>query len=130
MSDTNIIVMTGNLTRKPEVRYTPNGAAVTDFGLASNRRYRQGDEVKDEVCFIDVTVFGTTAEAVVKHLDKGRKVVVEGRLRHHTWETETGQKRSKLDVVAERVNFMPQGSRNGNGEADNGARSQGKRRAA
>lgn len=121
MSDTNCVIMSGNLTRKPEVRYTPNGAAVADFGLASNRRYRQGEDVKEDVCFIDVTVFGNTAEAVGRHLDKGRKVVVEGRLRHHTWETEAGQKRSRLDVVAERVNFMPQGSRNGNGEADGGA---------
>ena len=130
MSDTNILIMTGNLTRKPEVRYTPNGAAVTDFGLASNRRYRQGEEMREEVCFIDVTVFGTTAEAVGKHLDKGRKVVVEGRLRHHTWKTETGQKRSKLDLVAERVNFLPQGNRSEDEEAGNGARSRGKRRAA
>ena len=118
MSDTNVIVMTGNLTRKPEIRYTPKGTGIADFGLASNRRYRQGDDVQEEVCFIDVTVFGSTAEAVVKHLDKGRKVVVEGRLRFHSWETELGQKRSKVDVVAERVNFLPQGNKNGTGEGN------------
>ena len=118
MSDTNVIVMTGNLTRKPEIRYTPKGTGIADFGLASNRRYRQGDDVQEEVCFIDVTVFGSTAEAVVKHLDKGRKVVVEGRLRFHSWETELGQKRSKVGVVAERVNFLPQGNKNGTGEGN------------
>ena len=118
MSDVNIVVMAGNLTRKPEIRYTPKGTGIADFGLASNRRYRQGDEVKDEVCFIDVTVFGSTAEAVVKHLDKGRKVLVEGRLQFRSWETEVGQRRSKLEVVAERVNFLPQGNKNGTGEGN------------
>ena len=118
MSDTNILVMAGNLTRKPEIRYTPKGTGIADFGLASNRRYRQGDDVKEEVCFIDVTVFGSTAEAVVKHLDKGRKVLVEGRLQFRSWETEVGQRRSKLEVVAERVNFLPQGNKNGTGEGN------------
>ena len=120
MSDTNTVVLTGNLTRDPELRYTPKGVAVTNVGLASNRKYRQGDEIKDEVCFLDVTVFGSTAEAVAKHLDKGRKVLVEGRLRFHSWENEVGQRRSKLDVIAERVNFLPRASKNGNG-GENGA---------
>ena len=120
MSDTNTVVLTGNLTRDPELRYTPKGVAVANVGLASNRKYRQGDEIKDEACFVDVTVFGSTAEAVAKYLDKGRKVLIEGRLRHHTWETEGGAKRSKLDVIAERVNFLPRASKNGNG-GENGA---------
>jgi len=118
MSDTNVILMTGNLTRNPEIRYTPAGAAITDFGLASNRRYGKGDDAKDEVTFVDVTVFGTTAEAVAKHLQKGRKVLIEGRLRFHTWESELGQKCSKVDVVAQRVNFLPQGNKNGNGAGE------------
>ena len=116
MSDTNTVILTGNLTRKPELRYTPKGTGIADFGLASNRRYRQGDDLKDEVCFVDVTVFGSTAVAVASHLDKGRKVLVEGRLQFRSWETETGQKRSKLEIVAERVNFL--GSKNGNGEGN------------
>ena len=116
MSDTNTVILTGNLTRKPELRYTPKGTGIADFGLASNRRYRQGDDLKDDVCFVDVTVFGSTAVAVASHLDKGRKVLVEGRLQFRTWETETGQKRSKLEIVAERVNFL--GSKNGNGEGN------------
>ena len=116
MSDSNIVLMTGNLTRKPELRYTPQGTGIADFGLASNRRYKVGDDVKEETCFIEVTVFGSTAVAVASHLDKGRKVLIEGRLRFRQWETELGQKRSKLEVVAERVNFLPQGNRNGTGE--------------
>ena len=72
MSDTNVIVMTGNLTRAPELRYTPKGVAVTSFGLASNRRYRQGDEMKEDVCFVDVTSFGPGAEAVAKALGRPR----------------------------------------------------------
>ena len=115
MSDTNTIVLTGNLTRKPELRYTPNGVAVANVGLASNRKYRQGDAIKEDVCFVDVTAFGTTAEAVSKYLDKGRKVLVQGRLRYHAWESEGGQKRSKVDVVAERINFLPRAGNNGNG---------------
>ena len=118
MSDTNVVLMTGNLTRTPELRYSPKGAAIADFGLASNRRYGKGDDQKEEVCFVDVTVFGSTAEAVAKHLQKGRKVLVEGRLRFHAWETELGQKRSKVDLIAERVNFLPQGNKNGNGDGN------------
>ena len=114
MSDTNTLVLTGNLTRDPELRHTPNGVAVANIGLASNRMYRQGDELKEEVCFLDVSVFGATAVAVAEHLNKGRKVLVEGRLRYHSWETEDGQKRSKVDVVAQRVNFLPRAGNNGN----------------
>jgi single-strand DNA-binding protein len=118
MSDTNTVIMTGNLTRTPELRYSPKGVAIADFGLASNRRYGKGDDQREEVCFVDVTVFGSTAEAVAKHLQKGRKVLVEGRLRFHAWETELGQKRSKVDLIAERVNFLPQGNKNGNGDGN------------
>ena len=96
---------------------------IANFGLASNRRYRQGDEMKEEVCFVDVTVFGATGEAAAKYLDKGRKVVIEGRLRFHAWETEGGAKRSKVDVVADRVNFLPRANKNGNGGANDGSAS-------
>ena len=115
MSDTNTVILTGNLTRDPELRYTPKGVAVANVGLASNRKYRQGDDMKEDVCFVDVTAFGSTAEAVAEHLVKGRKVLVEGRLRFHSWETEGGAKRSKLDVIANRVNFLPRAAKNGNG---------------
>ena len=120
MSDTNTVILTGNLTRDPELRHTPSGVAVANVGLASNRKYRQGDELKEDVCFVDVTAFGSTAQAVAEHLVKGRKVLVEGRLRYHAWENENGQKRSKVDVIANRVNFLPQAGKNGNG-SNNGA---------
>ena len=120
MSDTNAVILTGNLTRDPELRHTPSGVAVANVGLASNRKYKQGDELKEDVCFVDVTVFGSTAVAVAEHLVKGRKVLVEGRLRYHAWEAEDGQKRSKVDVIANRVNFLPRAAKNGNG-SDNGA---------
>ena len=120
MSDTNLIVLTGNLTRDPELRHTASGVAVANVGLASNRKYKQGDELKEDTCFVDVTVFGSTAVAVAEHLNKGRKVLVEGRLRYHAWEADDGQKRSKVDVIANRVNFLPRAAKNGNG-SDNGA---------
>jgi len=120
MSNTNTVILTGNLTRNPELRVTPNGVSVANVGLASNRKYRQGDEIKEDVCFIDVTVFGSTADAVARYLTKGRKVLVEGRLRFHSWESDGGQRRNKLDVIAERVNFLPRAGNNGNG-GENGA---------
>ena len=113
MSDTNTVILTGNLTRDPELRFTPKGVAVANVGLASNRKYKQGDELKDEACFVDVTAFGSTAEAVAKYLEKGRKVLVEGRLRFSSWESEGGARRSKVDVIAERVNFLPRAGNNG-----------------
>ena len=118
MSDLNSVILMGNLTRDPEVRHTPSGVAVANIGLASNRKYKQGDDLKEDVCFVDVTVFGSTAKAVGDHLTKGRKVVVEGRLRFHSWEAEDGQKRSKLDVIANRVNFLPRAGKNGNGNGN------------
>lgn len=120
MSDTNTVILTGNLTRNPELRLTAKGVSVAYIGLASNRKYRQGDEIRDEVCFVDVTAFGSTADAVARYLEKGRKVLVEGRLRFSSWESEGGQRRNKLDVIAERVNFLPRSGNNGNG-GENGA---------
>ena len=106
MASFNRIILLGNLTRDPELRYTPGGAPVTSFGLASNRRFRQGDAWQEEVCFIDVVVFGRQAEATAAYLIKGRMVVVEGRLRWRSWESEMGQRRSKHEVIAERVEFL------------------------
>lgn len=120
MSDTNSVILTGNLTRNPELRLTPNGVSVANIGLASNRKYRQGDDIKEDVCFIDVTAFGATADAVARYLEKGRKVLIQGRLRFNSWESEGGQRRNKLDVIAERVNFLPRAGTNGNG-GENGA---------
>ncbi len=102
----NKVFLAGNLTRDPEMRYMPSGVAVTTFRLAVNRRYRNksGEEV-EEVCFIDVVVYGKMAEVCNEYLSKGRNVLVEGRLRLETWETDVG-KRSKHVVVADTVKFL------------------------
>jgi len=102
----NKVFLMGNLTRDPELRYTPNGSAVASFGLAVNRKYKQGDELKDETCFVDITVWGKQAENCAEYLSKGRGVLIEGRLSYRSWETDEGQKRSKLDVVANNVQFL------------------------
>jgi single-strand DNA-binding protein len=107
MSDYNKIILLGRLTRDPEMRYTPAGTAVADFGLAINHKYKQGNDWKEEVCFLDITVFGRQAETVCQYLSKGRQAMVEGRLRYESWET-NGQKRSKHKVVADRVLFLGQ----------------------
>ncbi len=102
----NKIIMIGNLTRDPEVKKTPQGTTVCNFGIAVNRKYKQGDEMKEEVTFISVVVFGKQAETCEQYLTKGSSVLVEGRLRESRWETDDGQKRNKHEVVAENVRFM------------------------
>jgi single-strand DNA-binding protein len=111
MESLNHIVLQGRLTRDPEVRYTPSGTPVATLGLAVNNRMKQGDEWKDDPCFIDVAVFGKQAESCGEYLSKGQPVIVEGRLRYRSWEGQDGQKRSKHEVTASRVHFMPKISR-------------------
>lgn len=101
----NKVIMLGNLTRNPELSYTASGTAVAKFGLAVNRRFKQGDDLKEEVCFIDVVMFGKTAELAAQYLSKGRAVLLEGRLQQNRWETEDGQKRSKHEMVADVMTF-------------------------
>ncbi len=110
----NKVFLMGNLTRDPELRYTASGAGVTSFGLAVNRKYKQGDELKEEVCFNDITVWGKAGENCTQYLNKGSAVFIEGRLQFRSWETDDGQKRSKLDVVATNVQFLP---KSGSGQA-------------
>jgi single-strand DNA-binding protein len=107
MTGFNKVILIGNLTRNPEVRYTPSGVPVTSFGLAVNRRFRQADGLKEEVCYIDVVVFGKQAEHCGQYLSKGNGVIVDGRIQQRRWETEDGQKRSKHEVVAQTVTFLP-----------------------
>jgi single-strand DNA-binding protein len=102
----NKIILIGNLTRDPEVRYTPQGTSVCNFRLAVNHRYKQGDELKKEVTFIDIVVFGKQADTCGQYLNKGSGVLVEGRLQERRWETEDGQKRNKYEVVAQSVRFL------------------------
>ena len=108
MASFNRVILLGNLTRDCEIRYTPNGTAVASFSLALNRKFKQGEETKDEVSYFDVVVFGKTAENCGKYLGKGDAVLIEGRLQQRRWEEkEGGQKRSKVEVVAQSVTFMP-----------------------
>ena len=104
----NKVILIGNLTRDVELKYTPTGTAIAKFGLATNRTYKDSmtGENKQEVMFIDITVFGRSAEVANQYLSKGRKVLVEGRLVLDQWVDSSGQKRSKHSVVAEKVQFM------------------------
>ena len=110
MANFNKVILAGNLTRDPEVRYTPKGTAIAKLGMAINNRMKQGEEWKDEVCFVDVVVFGKQAENCSEYLNKGKLVLVEGRLQWRSWEDQSGQKRSKHEVVAQTVRFMPKGT--------------------
>lgn len=116
MAGFNKVILIGNLTKNPELRYTPSGTPVATFGLAVNRRYRQADDLKEEVCYIDIVVFGKQAEHCGQYLSKGNGVIVDGRLQQRRWETEDGQKRSKHEVVAQTVTFLPKRQESG-GEA-------------
>ena len=107
MASLNVVVLLGNLTRDPELRTTSQGTSVASFGLAVNRRYRQGDETKEEVCFIDITCFGRQAETASEYLSKGNLVTIEGRLQWRSWETPEGQKRSKHEVIAITFSLCP-----------------------
>jgi single-strand DNA-binding protein len=111
MTSFNKVILLGNLTRDPEVRYTPNGIAVASFAIAVNRKYKQGDETKEEVSYIDIVVFGKQAESCGQYINKGDSVLIDGRLQQRRWDDkETGQKRNKIEVVAQSVNFMPKRS--------------------
>ncbi len=107
MASLNKVFLMGNLTRPPELRYTPSGTAVTDLRLAVNRNYTtQSGEKREETCFLTVVVWGKQAESCSEYLDKGSAIMVEGRLQTRDWETKDGQKRNVVEVVAERVQFM------------------------
>ncbi|MEE9149450.1 MAG: single-stranded DNA-binding protein, partial [Candidatus Tectomicrobia bacterium] len=92
MASLNSVILLGNLTRDPELRYTPQGTAVATFGLAVNRRYRQEDQQREEVCFVDIVTFGRQAETANEYLSKGSLALIEGRLQWRSWETPEGQK--------------------------------------
>ena len=106
MAGFNKIILMGNLTRDPEIRYAPNGTPVANFGLAVNRRYRQGEEMREDVCFIDIVIFGKQAETCGQYLSKGQGALIEGRLQMRKFETKDGQKVTKHEVVAENVRFL------------------------
>lgn len=138
MASFNKVILVGNLTRDPEVRYTPSGTAVCDISLAVNSTWtdKRTNERKEEVTFIDVTLWGRTAEIAGEYLTKGRPVLIEGRLQQDRWDDkETGQKRSKLKVVADDMRLLggrTEGGGGGGGGApqSTSARPQGSRPSA
>jgi len=101
----NKVILIGNLTKDPELRYTPQGTPVATLRIASSSKYKSGDSMKEETLFIDVVVFGRQAETCGQYLNKGSSALVEGRLQERRWETD-GQQRSKFEVVAQTVRFL------------------------
>jgi single-strand DNA-binding protein len=127
MASFNKVILLGNLTRDPEVRYTPKGTAVTELGMAVNRVYTaENGEKREDTTFVDVTLWGRTAEIAGEYLKKGRPVFIEGRLQLDTWDDkQSGQKRSKLKVVGEGLQLLggrPGGGAGGGGDEEGGSR--------
>jgi len=117
MASFNRVILVGNLTRDPELRYIPSGTAVSEIGLAVNERVKRNEQWVDETVFVDITLWGRTAEVANEYLSKGSPVLIEGRLKLDTWEKD-GQKRSKLRVTAEKMQML--GSREGGPKAGGG----------
>jgi single-strand DNA-binding protein len=106
MSSFSKVIVMGNLTRSVEIRFSPNGTAVGSFSLAVNRKYKKDNETQEEVSFLDVTLFGKTAETCGQYIGKGSCVLVEGRLQQRRWTMDDGQKRSKVEIVCQNIVFM------------------------
>jgi single-strand DNA-binding protein len=116
MASYNKVILMGNLTRDPDLRTTPKGSQVAQFGLAVNRNYRNAEgNTVDETTFVDIEAFGKQAEVIGKYLSKGRPIFVEGRLKLDQWESKEGEKRSKLKVILEAFQFV-----GGRGEGSEG----------
>ncbi|MCV6608709.1 MAG: single-stranded DNA-binding protein [Campylobacterales bacterium] len=118
----NKVILIGNLTRDVELKYTQGGSAIANLGLATNRRWkdRNTGENKEEVTFVDITVFGRQAETANQYLRKGSKVLIEGRLKFDQWTDQNGQNRSKLSVTAESLQFLDTKEQNGGGNYNQG----------
>ena len=121
MPNLNKVMLMGNLTRDPEIKYTPKGTAIANFGIAVNRTYTpEGGEKREEVTFIDLEAFGRTAEIIGEYFKKGRPIFIEGRLKLDQWDDKTsGKKMSKLRVVVDSFEFL--GSREGGGGGEGSA---------
>lgn len=114
MASFNKVILLGNLTRDPQLSYTPNQTAVVDFGLATNRKWTgQDGQARDETCFVDCRMFGKRAEVINKYLKKGNPLFVEGRLTFDSWTAQDGTKRSKLRVTVVEFQFVGGGSGSG-----------------
>jgi len=112
MASLNKVFLMGNLTRDPELRYLPSGTAVCEFGLATNRKYKDGQgNLQEDTCFVDISVFGKQAETANQYLSKGRPLFIEGRLKYDQWQAKDGSKRSKLRIIAENFQFLGAGQK-------------------
>jgi len=126
MANFNRVLLMGNLTRDPQLSYTPNQTAVVDFGLAMNRRWTgQDGNQRDETCFVDCRMFGKRAEVINKYCKRGNPLFVEGRLTFDSWEAQDGSKRSKLRVTVENFEFISSGGGGGGSGGGAGQTSQG-----
>ncbi len=125
MAQLNSVYLRGNLTRDPEKRFLPSGSSVVTFGLAVNRRYRSGDEWKEETCFVDVVVYGRQGDWVVEQCSKGSPLLVDGRLSFRSWEAQDGTRRSKHEVVANNIHFIARRDEGGEGGGARAAQSEG-----
>jgi len=115
----NKVILCGHLSSDPEVRYTPNGTAITGFSLAVNRSFKKNNELQKEVSFFEVTVFGKNAENCGQYLSKGSGVLIEGRLKQDVWQADDGSKRSKVKVIADHVQFLSK-PKEGSGTSEKG----------
>lgn len=112
MASYNRVLLMGNLTRNPEVRYTPSGTAVADLGLAVNESYKdKAGEKHESTVFVDVVVWGRTAEVIAEYFQKGSPIFIEGRLQFDEWENQQGEKRTKLRVRADKFEFIGKGEK-------------------
>lgn len=125
MASLNKVFLLGNLTREPELRHTAQGSPVCSFSLAVNRRYKVGEEWKNEAAFFNIIVWNKLGENCSKYLSKGKPVLVEGRLQNRSYETQEGQKRTITEIVAENVQFLAQAGRPEPAGQDDGAGSEG-----
>jgi single-strand DNA-binding protein len=107
MASFNRVILAGNLTRDPQLSYTPSNTPVCEFGMAINRKWRDRDgNQKDEVCFVDLAAYGRMAETINQYMKKGNPMLVEGRLRYRQWTNKEGQNRTKLDVHVDNFTFL------------------------
>lgn len=121
MQGFNKVILAGNLTRDPQLKYLPNNTAVCEFGLAMNRKWRDKDgNQHEDVTFVDITAFGRPGETINQYMSKGKSILIEGRLKFDQWTAQDGSKRSRLSVVAENFTFLG-GPREGGGSEYGGA---------
>lgn len=118
----NKVIIVGNLTRDVELKYLPSGSATATIGLASNRKYKKQDgEMAEETCFVDVKLFGRTAEIANQYLKKGSQILIDGRLNYETWNDANGQKRSKHTITAESMQMLGKANAESQGSQQNNA---------